>query len=181
MTDANTARDIHQLKARADIEAALHRACRGIDRCDRAMALSAYHDDAWDDHGSFAGPAAEFVDWAITLGQTYYLCTTHSISNIHMEIRDDIAMVESYILATMRYEEKGALYDLVGAGRYLDRFEHRDRNWKIANRLVVADWDRIDEVKRQMDGDLVAKLTRGTRDSTDPSYRYFGIAEMADG
>jgi hypothetical protein len=38
---------------------------------------------------------------------------------------------------------------------------------------VLGDWDRVDEVKEQVDGELVAKLIRGQRNKQDPSYGYF--------
>jgi len=43
--------------AEAIRQAAL-RYCRGVDRLDPELMLSAYHDGATDDHGIFSGPAA---------------------------------------------------------------------------------------------------------------------------
>jgi hypothetical protein len=38
---------------------------RGIDRLDRELLMSVYHEDAIDDHGVFVGNREEFADWAI--------------------------------------------------------------------------------------------------------------------
>ena len=35
-----------------------------MDRLDRELARSAYHDDAIDEHGGFVGPVDGFLDWA---------------------------------------------------------------------------------------------------------------------
>jgi hypothetical protein len=32
--------------------------------------------------------------------------------------------------------------DTIGSGRFLDRFERRGDEWRIARRLVVVDWFR---------------------------------------
>jgi hypothetical protein len=41
------------------IRQAVLRYCRGVDRLDAELMLSAYHDGATDDHGVFAGSAAD--------------------------------------------------------------------------------------------------------------------------
>ena len=47
-----------------NFQLALH--TRGMDRLDRELLRSAYHDDAIDDHVGFVGPVDEFIDWAFT-------------------------------------------------------------------------------------------------------------------
>jgi hypothetical protein len=66
---------LHELRARADINDALVRLARGLDRLDRDLALSAYHEDGWDSHGTFDGPATGFVDWAITTQRERFVWT----------------------------------------------------------------------------------------------------------
>jgi hypothetical protein len=177
MTEATNGALLRELKARADIQDALLRYCRGVDRCDHALTLSAYHTDAWDDHGSFSGPVKEFVDWAIALHLEQFVWTSHYITNSYVELDGEKATAETAVQAILRYEQDGKLFDIVGCGRYFDRFECRDGEWKIAHRLVSGDWDRVDEVVARVEGDLVGKLTRGTRDRNDPSYSYFAARE----
>src|SRR5687768_7203639 len=50
-------------RARTEIHDTLMRYCRGVDRLDRDLILSAYHPGARDNHGSFDGPVEDFVDW----------------------------------------------------------------------------------------------------------------------
>lgn len=172
MTDIDQRAILIDLKARADINDTLVRFCRGVDRGEIPMTLSAYHPDAWDEHGSYAGPVAGFIEWVMPM-LAGFVWTQHYISNTYIELDGDKAHVETTVQVLMRYRQDGKLFDLLAGGRYLDRFECRDGAWKIAHRLTTGDWDRIDEVTTQMEGDLVQKLTRGTRDLEDPSYAYF--------
>ncbi|WP_177204161.1 nuclear transport factor 2 family protein [Sphingobium sp. AP50] len=164
---------LRELKARADIHQVLARLARALDRCDRALALSAYHEDGWDAHGSFNGPAAEFVDWAIDTQSSHFIWTSHYLTNIYIELDGDKAAVETYVQVIMRFERDGRLYDLAGCGRYLDRFECREGLWKIAHRQVIGDWNRVDPIVEQMDDGLIKQLVQGTRTPADPSYAYF--------
>lgn len=164
---------VRELKARADIQQTLARLARALDRCDSELARSAYHEDGWDAHGSFNGPAAEFVDWAMSTQRDHFLWTSHYLTNVYIELDGDKAAVETYVQVIMRFEREGHLFDLVGCGRYLDRFECRAGAWKIAHRQVIGDWNRVDAVQEQMDGAIVQQLVRGTRAPDDPSYAYF--------
>src|SRR5262249_48937285 len=47
---------------RAEILDCIHRYTRGIDRHDRQLVRSAYHDGAIDEHGGFVGPVDDFLD-----------------------------------------------------------------------------------------------------------------------
>ena len=138
------------------------------------MTLSAYHPDAWDDHGSFSGPVADFVEWVMPM-LAGFVWTQHYITNTYIELDGDKANVETAVQVLMRYAQDGKLFDLLGCGRYLDRFECRDGAWKIVKRVTTGDFNRINEVTAQMEGDLVKKLKQGTRDRDDPSFALFYI------
>ena len=47
---------LQELCDRADIFDCMYRYARGIDRMDRELLRSTYHDDAVDDHVGFVGP-----------------------------------------------------------------------------------------------------------------------------
>jgi hypothetical protein len=56
----------------------------------------------------------------------------------------------------------------------LDKFERRSREWRIADRLFVLDWNQNQPATGVWDSGLVADLkTRGVHDRSDVSYRYF--------
>lgn len=135
-----------QLQALLDREAirdCLHRYCRGIDRADEAALRSAYWEDATDCHGAWKGSATGFIDQALQrlrLGGR----RVHQVSNVSIELHDGVAAVESSFLALQA--AAGNPRQTFLCGRYLDRFERRRGEWRIAARTVVYDW--IEERER---------------------------------
>jgi len=171
--DAPSNEPLRELIARQQIYDALMRYCRGVDRLDREMMLSAYHPGARDNHGSFDGPVEDFVEWVIQRHRDQIISCTHLVGNVFIKFEGDVAYCESYVIGMHRLAINGVLQDMTGAARYVDRFEVRDGNWKIADRFVVFDKDRLDPVVGQWNGPLTQELLKGTRDGQDASYRYF--------
>jgi hypothetical protein len=163
----------HEYRARTDIHEALMRACRGVDRLDRELILSAYHPGARDNHGSFDGPIEAFVDWVFSNHAGKVDSCVHHLGNIMIQVHGKTAHCESYVLAFHRRTLDGVLVDLMSHGRYIDRFEERNGEWKIADRFVLFDWDRVDPVERQWSGPLTMQLEKGRRSRQDGSYRAF--------
>lgn len=145
---ANNMRDraLDQLLAKQAIRDAVSRYCHGVDRCDVEMLKSAYWPDATDTHGTFNGNAWEFAEFITASMRDNMLRSMQHIGNILIELDEDgrHARVETYVLAYMQVQEDGAEKDLLIAGRYLDRFEERAREWRILDRLYVMDWNRND-------------------------------------
>jgi hypothetical protein len=152
--------------SRADIEAALYRYCRGIDRMDAALIRSAYHDDGYDDHGDyFRGSVEEYIPWVLDLLAERFDSTMHTLSNISIAEDGGTATVESYLIAY--HVTKGGNALRVFGARYVDRFEDRpDAGWRIAHRTLVSEW--------QVEHTGIVATPPGTapaaRDRTDPSY-----------
>ena len=66
--------------------------------------------------------------------------THHLLGNILIHIVGDNADVESYVHALHRVQRPGGEpYDVVIAGRYVDRMQRRDGEWRIFRRIVVRD------------------------------------------
>lgn len=141
---------------------------RGVDRRDWDLMRSAFHPDAHDRHGPYEGDIEGlivFLDAALADVES----TMHLVGNILIEFADeDTARVETYALAMHReFRKDGTPVDLRFGVRYVDRVERRDR-WAIADRLVVIEWSRADDVVR---GEGIAEqFVRGSRDRSDPSY-----------
>jgi len=165
---------------RESIRDCLYRYCRGIDRLDVDLILSAYWPDATDEHGNFlANSAQEFVDHAVPILKSMDL-TTHFMGNILIDIQGDAAFVESYIQAFHRMARAdGTRYDHMSSSRFIDRMEQRDDEWRIERRVVVRDWFREFPDSGDWNNGLLPQtlgygkrepLNLGLRKPEDPSY-----------
>jgi hypothetical protein len=171
---------LEEIAAHLQIQQVLYRYCRGIDRGDVALIASVYHPGAQDDHGPYKGPGAEFAPWIVAAMDQTGLIGQHHITNILIELEADTARVESYFLAYHPDRLAGAPGEglaFVG-GRYLDRFEKRAGQWKIADRRVIYDFDRTGE-KYVPWAAAATGCTRGAKRGEDPSHG-FVTARAAD-
>jgi len=159
---------------RDEIHEILCRYCRAIDRLDEALLNGCFHPDATHHHG-YQGPSSEFRKFALAILRPL-TATHHQLGNISIEIAGDTAFTECYFTAYHRLAPGvesifGMLPDggdVVIAGRYIDRFEKRDGEWRIAHRIGVHDW-RQDSAPCDS-GFFNTPDGRGTRDKSDPVY-----------
>jgi 3-phenylpropionate/cinnamic acid dioxygenase small subunit len=130
-----------RLLDKQSIEESIYAYCRAIDRRDFDGIRACYHPDATDEHGNFAGTVDAYLEWVEPL-LARYRWTMHFIGNVLIEFGDDehVAAAESYGIALHRSEEAKPYLNLISGFRYLDRFERRDAEWKIARRVVVSEW-----------------------------------------
>lgn len=138
--------------ARLEIHDVLHRYARAMDRMDAELALSCWHPGGTDDHAPlYSGSAEGFIEWLWPVHAAMEV-TRHVVTNAIIEFDDpDRAGCESYWTVTLRMRgNDGLLYDVVGQGRYVDRFERIAGRWAIRHRQSLHDWDRIDAVERTM-------------------------------
>jgi len=135
---------LDELQARVEIADTLKRFIRGIDRKDWALARSTYHDDAVDEHGFFRGPADEFLTIVARLHEAQDH-SMHMMTNMLIEFTArDRALVETYCLVFQRFGPGAAGVAPGGKGvrkmataRYIDRFEARRGDWRVAHRTLV--------------------------------------------
>ncbi|MBI1392361.1 MAG: nuclear transport factor 2 family protein [Alphaproteobacteria bacterium] len=193
MTDFDDA-DLQELVDRKRIYEVLTRYCRALDRCDVDLMKSVYWDDAQDDHGVFNGGAQEFADFIIREIQAWFDVTMHAIMNVHMELKDNIACTESYLFAYHLIRgERQKVEEIFGStylsgfdwskvdsvphvfwygGRYVDRFEKRGKEWRIAHRQVVMDWNHNEISTGIWDEGMFKTLTlRGERGHGDAVFK----------
>lgn len=159
---------VQELRDREDIRTAVLAYIHGTDRCDRHMIEDAYHEDAFDDHGTFRGGREEIVD-IIASNKNGSINSQHHVGNVLIELHGDAANVESYFIATQVRDINGVIHTRIRGGRYLDRFERRDGRWRIARRFVVEDWSRLDPIL-QAPPELGDGCRWASRSSEDPSY-----------
>ncbi len=143
MTIQELTTKLEHLLDREAIRECMVRYCRGIDRQDEAALRSAYWPDATDRHGPYQGSASGFIDWALEKLATQGERSVHNITNMSITLRGTQAAVETYFMALQRDRDaNGTAREVFLAGRYVDRFEKRGDEWRIAARTVVYDWMR---------------------------------------
>lgn len=175
---------VGEMQDREAIWQCMLRYARGCDRFDRDLIMSAFHPDAVDDHSKFVGGPAEFVDWAVGQHTKAHLGHTHNLFNHNCEMDGDVAHAETYFMFAGMNREGTPL--VLNGGRYLDRLEKREGEWRIAYRTVVRDWGLMDERPNPDEQssftstrahlspavrDFMNQCPPARRDRTDPSYR----------
>ena len=185
MTDSEQtlAAKVNELWDREAIRQCVHRYARGVDRFDRELILSAFHPDCLDEHGKFVGLPEEFVEWALNQHGKAHLSHQHCLFNHTCELDGETAHAETYFLfVSMNRAGKPVT---LGGGRYVDRFEKRKGEWRIAARVTLRDWSMMDEIpdigdlssftstRASLSAAERAFMNEGraaARDRTDPSY-----------
>ena len=164
---------LEQLCDERDIREVLTRYCRATDRCDAELLRSVYWPDATDDHVVFSGNAMEYVDYSVPMLKQHTRATLHSLSNIWIKLDGDTALVESYVQAYhLLNTDTETKQEVVVGGRYLDRLERRNDEWRIAERNVVIDWEQNGAA--MMSPEEIERVTApGKRDPDERSYRLF--------
>ncbi|MBS7670038.1 nuclear transport factor 2 family protein [Croceicoccus gelatinilyticus] len=191
-----------ELVAVRDVGDVLTRYCRALDRADLAMMETVYWPDGEDIHGIYSGRASEFVPFIISEITKYFTMGTHCLLNVDIEIDGDHAASESYLYSACRVRG-GMAEDMLGssyfgqlaasgldadhemfvmAGRYLDRFEKRDGEWRILRRMVVSDWNASHPSNQILDQGMHQTLRPiGEWGTGDPVYANSRYIEGAHG
>jgi SnoaL-like domain len=165
--------ELEEMLAERAIARVLQNYARGIDRLDLDLVASCYWPGASDDHGTYSGDAEGFVAWAGG-GLQRFERTMHVLANciIEVDLPTDAARVETYCLAYHRFADgrdaggSGGPTDVVTALRYLDRFERRRSEWRLAKRVLAYEWGRLDPVGPEKI--FGRRFQRGSRDEHDP-------------
>jgi hypothetical protein len=155
---------------RHEIHQVMLRYARGLDRLDNELALSCYWPDATEDHGHFVGPPEQFVPWAD--GATLmFESTQHAILNHFCELEGDDAFCETY------YQFTGIAANpphFGSVGRYVDHFQRRNGEWRIANRVTIIEgtYDLAESLatKAQPSAYSAEEPCQAARDRSDVSY-----------
>lgn len=91
----------------------------------------------------------------------------HVLGGTAVRIRGERALAQTRMSIMVRSTLDGIEVDAVCHGRFLDRVEKRQGNWRIAKRSVIYEKDRIDPVdpgaKLTLDAALLARFPEGYR------------------
>ena len=169
---------LEALQDRQAIMDLVHVYCRAADRRDQTLMRSLYHEDAIDDHGGFfSGPAMAFIDKLPDI-QAPMRILHHNITTSTVVQDGDYAEGEHYVLAYHQVEDNTAPLDLLIGGRYLDKYDKRDGDWKFTYRAVLADWATINQPSTvDLTHPMIAGSHIGRADTQDPSYQLFRLLQ----
>ena len=133
-----------RLIAKDAITEVLNRFARGADSANLDLIRSVYWPEATDDHGNFSGNAMEFAEHAMGVLKTFRT-TMHLLTNVTIDFpgahqADVQCCFYAYHEHLPGADGAPAMVTVVG-GRYIDRFEERDGEWRILKRVVTMDWN----------------------------------------
>jgi hypothetical protein len=171
------------------IREALLRYCRGLDRRDLEVALSAFHDESYVEHGFFRGSGHDWVRFVFSAPPIDRIgvgdedpaldvveSQQHHVTNQLIEVREGEAFSEAYFLEHTMSRRGSRRYLTSVGGRYAERYGRRDGEWRIVERRAVRDWDSVTPIDTRFPN--WEKSPQGKRDRSDPSY-WSGRAGMA--
>ncbi len=163
-------RDVRYLMDRQAILDCLARHARGHDRHDGDLLTAAYHPDGIDEHGHAINPAPQYAEWANSVHAAGSRLHTHNMTTHTCQIEGDIANCESFVLVGL-LDNNGNTARLI-SGRYIDRIEKRDGQWKIALRRSIVDLVLAGDASILKHPAFTAQgYTKGIRDKRDISYQ----------
>lgn len=169
--DADLEHKLRELIDRNEIHRVMMRYARGLDRLDNALARSCYWDDATEDHGQYVGDPDGFIQYAD--GTTLmFEAVQHGILNHICDLQGSDAYAETYYQFTGL--TAGEAPNFVSTGRYVDHFQKRDGEWRIANRVTIIetqmDVPKSAMIKLAPPAYSAEEPSQARRDRTDVSY-----------
>jgi SnoaL-like domain len=135
--------DLRAFLDREAIRNCVVRLARGEDRRNAALIRSCWWPDARFDYGVHGGEFAAYLEWVVP-GADAILDTQHVLGQTHVELLGDTAKAETHVISYHRVDmgaEAGERDTCIG-GRYLDSFARRDGEWRIADRVMLYDWEQ---------------------------------------
>ena len=159
--------DIQLLKDRQEILDCLVREARGRDRHDVELTRSAYWDDGFDEHGPSIMPAPDYPARANAGHAAFFAATQHNLANHSCEIDGDVATCETYVVGTLLSKDQQTC--IIAPGRYIDRLERRNGEWRIAARRCTVEMSAQGSTEF-LHSAAVKGFPKGTWDKDDLSY-----------
>ncbi|MGK2287118.1 nuclear transport factor 2 family protein [Pedomonas sp. V897] len=162
--------DIDALLSKQAIQELIMAYARGVDRADKELLASIFHDDAVVVSGVINGSGKEFAEGICDYVQANLQRCFHSVANVWIEVKGDRAVGESYVIATSTVGDK----ETFTGGRYIDSYERRNGVWKISSRTFVLDWTSAGPSTYESGGFYEGLTNLGCFGKEDPVYRFWG-------
>lgn len=158
----------HEVWAREAIRQQLCNYGRGVDRRDRDLLRSVWHEDGTLDY-SVPGVTTpdQLIDllWSTDEKTDVWL---HPLTAISIEVQGDRAASEAYVSArSYRSTSKTHVRENLIHARYLDGWSYRNGRWAIDHRVAITGI----RITRDIEGEVWR--SQGRPDKSDPSYAVF--------
>ena len=162
VTNLLTKQQLHELVARY---------CHAVDRRDADELRQLWWPEGDIDFGLFKGKTAAFID-IICQPNAAVLTSFHSVSNEYFTLEGSQASGLCYVTAMSSVIDSGTgvTTDQLVGGRYLDRFEQRDGQWRFLDKLFVIDWNITQPHSGVWNSGIGGAAARGCFGHQDPSY-----------
>lgn len=165
--------EVAYLKDRQQIRDAYFRYMRGFDRNDVELMRRAFWADVQINYGRQSNTFDEFVVRHLNQHTATLKTWGHLLTNETVDLTGDTAHVETYVtrLSSSKKDSKS----MIISGRYIDRLERRNGEWRIAMREFVPHF--FTETNTALDAYIKesswspSACGMGTWDNRDPSYR----------
>lgn len=170
-------KEIENTVARSAIIQCVARLARGEDRRDVDLIRASWWPDATYDYGVQNGSFDEYLAWVVP-GAEAIKNTQHVLGQSYIELDGDAAKAETHVISYHRVDMGAGDKDTCIGGRYLDSFEKRNGEWRLAKRVMLYDWfadwgDAIDWSQGVMGMPFTAEHYSG-RVKRDFSEAFFG-------
>lgn len=128
---------VRWLKDRQDILDCITREARGRDRQDEELTRGCWWPDGFDEHGPMITAAPDYPVRANMGHAMFFSATSHNITNHLCEIDGDVATCETYVVGGLLSAD--GMTCKIAPGRYIDRMERRNGEWRILQRRTTVD------------------------------------------
>jgi hypothetical protein len=157
------------MRDRQAIFECIKRTSRGNDRFDADLISGSYHDDGIHELGQKQISGQQYGEHANHAHALIADANLHNVTMHSCEIDGDVAHAESYVIGL--FLSPGGETARILAGRYIDRLEKRDGDWRIVLRRCSVEV-AMEGAARMPNGQILpgSGYLRGNRDRTDPSY-----------
>jgi len=160
---------IDHFEIREVLESYIH-AC---DRADRDAVAEVYHEDSFDDHGHMKSPGHEYATAVVDALKTKWESCNHVLGQSRIKVTGDSAGAETLFYATQTRLQDGVMMLDQQLGRYIDKLERRQGQWRFKLRRCVMEWATSGPLGESF-VDPTAYFA-GLRSGDDLSYELLGL------
>lgn len=168
--------EVQALLDKQAIYEVIMRYARGCDRLDLKTLSGVYWENAEDDSGTRRKGATikEFLEFRTLMDEQFkFISQQHHISNTLIDLRGDVAKGESSFIYHAPFSTANDDMELLMGGRYVDKLENRDDEWRISKRVRLANWNNTSLSQSNWSGSLTRSMQRGMKYPDDKFYSLY--------